>query len=326
MQNLIASIILAACLTLTTCSEYVNLGAEPGDEQLMIQARQAYAEKQYEASYKNLYHLANKNNKEAMYALGYLYYYGLGVESNPKIAQDLIRQSADQGYKPAMKALRLFSATKSTFTVDNYNQSYIADYSPPKSTNKKKTPLALNTSTEEVQTTLPETTTESAAKAESLIKELAQTADATKPTTIENHAKNSNTTVERTYKLPNITIFKSRDIIKTNELLTTASNKKQNTSANNSWLNSQQPNKYTIQITTSKDQTEIEKFISHNNLTNKANTYSYLSNNEIWYGAGYGVYDNPSEAYKALSEMPINSKSRKPWVRQFKNITPSAVG
>lgn len=326
MQNLITSIILAACLALTSCSEYVNLGAEPGDEQLMIQARQAYAEKQYEASYKHLYHLANKNNKEAMYALGYLYYYGLGVESNPKIAQDLIRQSADQGYKPAMKALRLFSATKSTFTVDNYNQSYIADYSPPKTTIKKKTPLAQNTSTENVQTTLPESSTESIAKAESPTEKLAKKAETPKPATIQNHTENNNATVEHTYKLPNIKIFKSSDIIKTDELLATAPNKKQDVATNNSWLNSQQPDKYTIQITTSKDQTEIEKFISHNNLNNKANTYSYLSNNEIWYGAGYGVYDNPSEAYKALSEMPINSKSRKPWVRQFKNITPSAVG
>lgn len=126
---------LLVCLT--ACSSYditseTDSQADPqieqwSDDERLSHAKKEFDNKNYEQSYRHLYPLAKKNNKEALYALGYQYYYGYGVEANPDTAQDLIRHSAELGYQPAIKALRLFVASQSTFTVDTKKPTYIAD-------------------------------------------------------------------------------------------------------------------------------------------------------------------------------------------------------
>ena len=49
--------------------------------------------------------LAEAGNPRAQLWLGLMYYYGRGVSFNPRIAQDLIRKSADQLYQDGEFAL-----------------------------------------------------------------------------------------------------------------------------------------------------------------------------------------------------------------------------
>ena len=49
--------------------------------------------------------LANAGNVQAQYELGYLYFYGLGVEKDLKKSAELYLQAAEEGYAPAQAAL-----------------------------------------------------------------------------------------------------------------------------------------------------------------------------------------------------------------------------
>lgn len=90
---------------------------------------------------------------------------------------------------------------------------------------------------------------------------------------------------------------------------------------NKNWLNKQGANNYTIQVLADDNLEAIEKFISQNNLENKLMPFSYYYKDKLWYGAGFGVFTNSQDAYYAmLNDLPSTLTSKKPWVRQFKNI------
>lgn len=116
----------SACSVPTEREQYDQPVDKWTDGQLLEQASKDFARKNYQDSYGYLFQLSKRNNKEGLYALGYSYYYGLGVAKNEAIAQDLIRQSAALGYKPAIKALRLFMASKIAFVSDTKKASYMA--------------------------------------------------------------------------------------------------------------------------------------------------------------------------------------------------------
>ena len=420
--------ILSAFLLLTSlnaCSDYSQIDDDQRvrtDQELFEKAKHDFDQQDYGQSHKSLKILAEKNNKEAMYALGYQYYYGLGVKKNSDAAQDYIRRSADLGYKPAIKALRQFNIANSTFVVDTKSSSYLAANNNAEIDNNKilavneiesnDTNLAIdqllenadaaknknNSETVKLADITPnnaahgfgsdslekpknsqETAIETASTEQQpevvmspkTVKtaKLAKTKDKTKTTKIAAKSKpkaspdiwdSAIKVSANDAKIIN-RIAEAAKIKQTNDLLdedkisivNTENQFKDTTepesiepiqaiqsiSADNStepsvslsknlnWLQSQDPKDYTIQISASNNQAEIDQFIKNNNLQNKVRSFSYLYNNQTWYGAGYGVYTKPSDAYQALlEELPAELKIKKPWVRQFKNIVPANVG
>lgn len=61
----------------------------------------------FKQAFAQLMPLAVKGSCEAQYAIGYMYYYGLGVEPHKESAVFWIKQSADQMYRPAVKAMKM---------------------------------------------------------------------------------------------------------------------------------------------------------------------------------------------------------------------------
>ena len=335
--------IAIALIMLTACS------LEPSDqelhqqttEQLVTLGKSEFEKGNYTDSSLYLHEASKRDNPEALYALGYMYYYGLGVNKDVNLSRDLIRRSAAFGHRPAVKALRLFIATKSTFNANTSNVDYIAKNDLPTSS-KQTTSLATNTHsqpmTQEEETkevpninnnfvaleesndqptnatvaNVQETVVTNPNKTNSLT--LAQEASPILPTV--NNASTPSTTSSNTYPI--------RIKMPTPITLNTAPIKQDtdtSTILDNDWLKKQNPNDYTIQITARKSLKEINDFIDTNNLNNKVELFSYLNKNQVWYGAGIGVYKKPSEAYQALlNDMPSELKAKKPWVRQFKNI------
>ncbi len=57
--------------------------------------------------------LAVKCSPEAQYAVGYMYYYGIGIEAHKESGLFWINQAAKQMYRPAIKALILIEKNKS---------------------------------------------------------------------------------------------------------------------------------------------------------------------------------------------------------------------
>lgn len=59
----------------------------------------------YRDAFHQLLPLASEGNKEAQYAVGYMYYYGYGVPQDTETGIFWIKKSADQHYPQAMQAL-----------------------------------------------------------------------------------------------------------------------------------------------------------------------------------------------------------------------------
>lgn len=307
-------------------------GSEPltkwTTKQLVTKGKSEFTNKNFSESIKYLQEAAKRDDKEALYALGYIQYHGLSVANNPKVAQDLIRRSAELGYEPALKALRLFLGTRSQFTVVNDTPTYL-DEIEKKAYDKTvdKTDLV----------TITDNTTNKIVKATPPTPSITTNKNTT--VTISNDTKNKNT--KTTSPIPtNKSTEVTKDInqtkvVKLNNsqfkptlINSEADNQKPNKvltqpvkNINIDWLNKQDSNDYTIQVLAEETIETIETFISQNNLKNKLHPFSYYHKNKLWYGAGFGVFKKSEDAYSAmLNDLPPAVASKKPWVRQFKNI------
>ncbi len=98
------SILLSACLT------------KKEQQQQIVEAKLAYINHDYSRSVNKLLKLADADNVQAQYALGYMYYYGLGISKDQDIARDWIKKAAKQKYPPAVIALN--AMTKPYFRPD----------------------------------------------------------------------------------------------------------------------------------------------------------------------------------------------------------------
>lgn len=76
----------------------------------LLQRGQAdFKDGNYTQAFEQLQPLAEKNNADAQYAIGYMYYYGQGTQKNIIRAQQWIRKAASQGQVQAIKAMTLLS-------------------------------------------------------------------------------------------------------------------------------------------------------------------------------------------------------------------------
>lgn len=85
-------LVLGACATVHT-AEYLREG------------KNDFKAGKFQAAFHELLPVAYKGDKEAQYAVGYMYFYGYGVEQDSASAVFWIRRSADQCYLPAINAL-----------------------------------------------------------------------------------------------------------------------------------------------------------------------------------------------------------------------------
>lgn len=92
------SLPLMACIT----PHYVK--REYLDAELQ-QGKRDFNNGYYKRGLRELLPLACDGSPEAQYAVGYMYYYGLGVAQDTDVGCFWIKRSADKGYPPAIRAL-----------------------------------------------------------------------------------------------------------------------------------------------------------------------------------------------------------------------------
>lgn len=73
------------------------------------QGKRYFDDGYYKKALHELWPLAADGRAEAQYAIGYMYYYGLGVAQDTETGYFWIRRAADKGYPPAIKALGMIS-------------------------------------------------------------------------------------------------------------------------------------------------------------------------------------------------------------------------
>ncbi|KAB7623012.1 tetratricopeptide repeat protein [Alkalilimnicola sp. S0819] len=78
----------------------------------LAQGRAAFMAEDYERAAPLLQQAAMSGNPQAQYALGYMYFYGLGVKQDRTQALALIREAAAGGDQRAVQALGEMAASK----------------------------------------------------------------------------------------------------------------------------------------------------------------------------------------------------------------------
>lgn len=103
-------ILILSCCLLTSCA---TTRTPPPHVQSEVAAGKRYFETgYYKRAMKLLLPLACDGNAEAQYAVGYMYYYGLGVAQDTDVGYFWIKRSADKHYPPAINALHMISVER----------------------------------------------------------------------------------------------------------------------------------------------------------------------------------------------------------------------
>ena len=96
-----AALLILMCLS--SCTSYLGSVYQRG--------HQAFLRQDYHQAFVNLHQAALYHNMQAQYALGYLYYYGLGVKKNDIAARRWFYRSASFGNTKAMAAIKSLDAS-----------------------------------------------------------------------------------------------------------------------------------------------------------------------------------------------------------------------
>lgn len=73
----------------------------------LVAGKMQFTAGNYKQSFHQLLPIAAYGDKEAQYAVGYMYYYGIGTAQDCESGLFWMKKSADQGYTPAIGALRI---------------------------------------------------------------------------------------------------------------------------------------------------------------------------------------------------------------------------
>lgn len=94
---LLAGTVLSACVIRNTQFE---------------DAQRSYAQRDYSRAFEQLWIPARQLDPRALYAMGYMYYYGIGTDKDQDLGRGLINRAAHMNYPPAIKAMELILAAK----------------------------------------------------------------------------------------------------------------------------------------------------------------------------------------------------------------------
>lgn len=103
------SFLLSGCIT------------EVNKNMTILEARRSYIEGDAERAYHLTELLAFQCNPEAMYAMGYMHYYGVGAPQNQKLAIAWFKEANKKGSEPAKKALQRIALAQGHDSIESFN-------------------------------------------------------------------------------------------------------------------------------------------------------------------------------------------------------------
>lgn len=86
------------------------------------------------------------------------------------------------------------------------------------------------------------------------------------------------------------------------------------------WILVQGENKFTVQMSASKDRESLENFLLRSNLQPPNSIFSYQRDGSVWYALVHGLFESIEDARTAVNAMPESARRDKPWVRKVGSI------
>lgn len=99
----ITTLILTACCLFACGTTHLT----PYEMSKLAQSKRLFDDGYYKRAMHELLPLASNGNPQAQYAIGYMYYYGLGVTQDTDTGHFWVQKAAEKNYPPAIEGLKL---------------------------------------------------------------------------------------------------------------------------------------------------------------------------------------------------------------------------
>lgn len=272
----------------------------------------------YNCSITKIQSAAENGSADAQYALGYMYYYGIGTVRDQQTAELWIERSAAQGQPLAKKAWSLINSG-ATFT-DLHQAAAGNDYKAPydsrsASTIVQQEPADIDNMNKTVPT-------------EPITKHLPAYHMPTQSSQNTPGGLTSGTSSETTTTAASPPIAQEHHTIRDPRLSPNAKPKVAIVPTINQSLSSvptiqkssatvAASQKYTVQLLASNKLSDLKTFVSVHNLGNKAAYFETKLDGKPWFMLTYGQYNSASQAELALQNMPKSLQHHQPWVKSL---------
>lgn len=257
---------------------------------------------------------AGRGDPDAQYALGYMYFYGIGTVRDTKAAELWIKRAAAQGQPLAIRASRIMRR-ESTSSGDSSNYQARAEKSTVSNDMSQSSMSASNSSSRGV---------EDGAAAGGPVKQY-------KPTNVEeaNHKQpdrplnaylpqyrkhqTAGTSSEGASTVPSSSTNQNAPQGATSPAKPTTSSRLESGILTAS-------GKYTLQLMASIDLAAIKSFVQQHRLDKHAQYFHANFHGGTWYVLLYGNYQSAIEARAALHELPPAVRALHPWVKSYELV------
>ncbi len=277
----------------------------------------------YDCSLSRIESAAGRGDPDAQYALGYMYFYGIGTVRDTTAAKLWIRRAAAQGQPLAIKATHILNHREYP-NVGGVNEGG-ASATPSSTSSATPGHAEEGGATAPPQTaSAPQQENVDVQKANSRVpdKSLTEHLPRYKKGGSSAGSSGTPTTVappisQRTQDprlasnaQPNSGLVPAalQPVGQTSEL----------NQAEKELLSTR--SQYTLQLMASVDLASVESFVREHHLQGKAHFYQAAHNGSTWYMLLYGSYASREEAHAAIGHLPTSVQSLHPWVKSFRLV------
>ena len=309
---------LGATLLLTGCAHRADVGnAETGTFKNTAACSKNQFLQRYGCSLDRVEQAAEANDPDAMYALGYMYYYGIGTVRDKDTAVIWIQRAAGLNQPLAIKAMEMM-----------YHTSFKRQGRTSMATNSGKQ-KGLPNLEPDAHTIQPERQKFAANKSKSAIPDQINLAKhikpAAKPAPTEAMSKPSSHGSMSTMAVKAKPSEEARQPVVASQ-------------GDSNWAGAAAPSAgvvashtaesitekgkkhYTLQIMAAHHIDVIKDFLNSHHLGAKASYYHTYFQNKNWYVLIYGDYPSVQMAKQAINTLPSSVRGMHPWVKSYRTV------
>ena len=294
-------IILSIPVLITACNKSPSRSSAMANNSSVCQTN-AFLRK-YNCSLSRVQTAARAGDPDAQYALGYMYYYGIGTTNDTQAARLWIDRAAAQGQPLAKRARRMLEK-HGTFHAPGDQSAYASrKRSGGRSVSLHQAPADVK----EMNTAQPDKPLSNVlpgyGKKHPSTQKVTETDKPSKPET---------STPLSQQEMP------ANHVQQVSHSVIVAQAQGDNGSAEIiNQLMSQSPRDYTLQLMGSHNLQGVKSFIRRNGLTSKVQVYTARFNGETWYMVIYGNYQTLAAARRAIKQLPYNARRLRPWIKSY---------
>lgn len=287
--------VLPVVLLMTGCSMLGSHSSKRSNAMLANCSGNPYLQ-MFNCSMSNVMTAAKRGDPDAQYALGYMYFYGIGTQRDSQSARLWIQKSASQGQPLAKRALDIMA---------NEGELSVLHPTRPRSSGgrfrqPRRDVAEMNraTPTQPLQSHLPAYRKRPpAVVAPSMT---SPTSPAASPASAPASSSISD---------PRLSPQAKANMPLTSPTTGTA------TAAVTA-----KPG-YTLQVMASHDYQALKSLVVRNHLSSSATIYESTVNGKQWYTLGFGRFESAQRARQALTKLPLSLRRYNPWAKSLSLMT-----